>query len=59
MHGNFLLVVSNEAIGTKEDHHAIQVFERTGDGAFRFVRDEIIFEDDDDTCSRPISRAWR
>ena len=50
MHGNYLLVVSNEAIGEKEDHHAIQVFERTGDGAFRFVRDEIIFEEEDDTC---------
>ena len=50
MHGNFLLVVSNEAIGAKEDHHAIQVFERTLDGAFRFVRDEIFFEADEDTC---------
>ena len=27
MHGNFLLVVSNQAIGKKEDHHAIQVFD--------------------------------
>jgi hypothetical protein len=50
MHGDFLLVVSNEAIGANEDHHAVQVFERTLDGAFRFVRDEIIFEADEDTC---------
>jgi hypothetical protein len=50
MHGNYLLVVSNEAIGANEDHHAIQVFESVGDGSFRWVRDEIIFEGDDDTC---------
>jgi hypothetical protein len=51
MHGNYLLVVSNEAIGKDEDRHAVQVFERDGDNAFRWVRDETIFKpDDDDTC---------
>src|SRR5262245_39795091 len=51
MHGNYLLVVSNEAIGKNEDRHAVQVFERDGDNAFRWVRDETIFKpDDDDIC---------
>jgi hypothetical protein len=51
MHGNYLLVVSNEAIGKNEDRHAVQVFERDGNGAFRWVRDETIFKpDDDDIC---------
>jgi hypothetical protein len=49
--GGYLLVLSNEAIGSNENYHAIQVFEPAGEKSFRWVRDEIIHRSSETSCA--------
>src|SRR5262245_2269248 len=51
MLGKYLLVVSNEALGTdKDSYYAIQVFEPGGDDSFHWIRDERIYTVDRSHC---------